>query len=72
MSPAERYATVCDKCLKASCWHWIFPCDDAFGAGLTRKPVTELIALGREHADYLSVEHIEKYTGENEAAQRKP
>lgn len=70
---SERYVNVCSKCLKASCWHWLFPCDDAYGAaGVVRKPVSELLQLDREHPDYLSIEHIREHTGEDEAAQRKP
>lgn len=68
----ERYVNVCDRCLKASCLHWLFPCDDAFRAGVVRKPVSMLLQLDREHPDYLSIEHIREHTGESEAAQRKP
>ena len=45
--------TVCDKCLRACCWNGIFMCDDAYGAGITEKTRRELIALDREHTDYM-------------------
>lgn len=42
---------VCDKCLRASCWHDEFRCDEAYGAGLVIKTVGELRKLGLEHED---------------------
>lgn len=48
----NRLVTVCDRCLRASCWWWIFPCDEAVNAGLVEKTVDELRALNREHEDY--------------------
>lgn len=44
--------TVCDHCLRASCWHSIFMCEQARGAGTVDKPVSELISLHREHPTY--------------------
>lgn len=44
--------TVCDKCLKASCWQGIFMCDEARTAGTIIKTVAELRPLGLEHQDY--------------------
>lgn len=52
MTDDARMVTVCDACLKASCWRGIFMCDDSRGAGTTRKSVAELRALGREHPDW--------------------
>lgn len=55
--------TVCDKCLKATCWYGLFMCDEARTAGVTHKTRTELAALNREHPSYWTPESIEKYTG---------
>jgi hypothetical protein len=43
---------VCDKCLRACCWHGIFLCDDNQTAGLLRATEAQLRALNREHPDY--------------------
>ena len=50
--------TVCDKCLRACCWHGIFMCDEAFepNTGTTEKTRKELIKLDREHTDYMTNE----------------
>lgn len=48
----ENLITVCDNCLRASCWHGIFMCDDAKSAGTTEKTEKELLALGLEHSCY--------------------
>ncbi len=49
----ERTVTVCDACLRASCWQGRFYCDESHTtAGLTEKTVAELEALGREHPEY--------------------
>lgn len=63
MTIPERTVTVCDKCLKASCWYDKFPCDENKSAGLTQKTVSELAELGREHPSYWTPEAVEKYTG---------
>lgn len=44
--------TVCDKCLKASCWSGAFMCDDSKHAGTVEKPRDELEAMGLEHSDH--------------------
>lgn len=54
----DRLITVCSACLRASCWHGNFMCDDAVGAGTVRKTVRELAALNREHPSYYSVARI--------------
>ena len=43
---------VCDKCLRASCWHGYFMCDDAKEAGIVEKTVDELKILNLEHPSY--------------------
>lgn len=50
----KELITVCDKCLKASCWHGIFMCDHSQFAGTVEKTREELIKLGREHPDYIT------------------
>lgn len=41
--------TVCDKCLRASCWQDLFMCDDARLAGTVQKTLEELKELNLEH-----------------------
>ena len=48
----SHYVTVCDKCLKASCWLGIFMCDEAQNAGLTVISWRKAAALKLEHSDY--------------------
>jgi hypothetical protein len=48
----KREVRVCDHCLMASCWLYIFPCDRAVQAGTTVRTVAELRELDREHASY--------------------
>lgn len=55
---ADYYVTVCASCLRASCWHGTFPCDDAKGTDITTRRASELHALGREHPDMFSRERI--------------
>jgi len=44
--------TVCDKCLKASCWQGLFMCDNARLAGTVQKTISELKELNLEHSSY--------------------
>jgi len=51
----NRAITVCSACLRASCWHGHFPCEDSLLAATTRLTVYELDRLGREHpSQYLA------------------
>ncbi len=43
---------VCDNCLKASCWHYLFMCDDSDIAGTTFISVRDLRTLDRENESY--------------------
>lgn len=52
----KQTVTVCDSCLRASCWKAIFFCDDWQTAGTVEKSVDELKALDREHPDWWSWE----------------
>jgi hypothetical protein len=49
--------TVCDQCLRVTCWQGLFMCDGARDAGLVQKTVKELKALGREHPSYWARYH---------------
>jgi hypothetical protein len=55
---------VCDKCLKASCWHGEFMCDEAASAGLKLIRVRDLRGLNREHEDHWSPEKMIAIYGE--------
>lgn len=44
--------TVCDRCLRASCWQGEFYCDDYRIAGLIEKTRAELMALNLENSHY--------------------
>ena len=48
----ETKVTVCSSCLKASCWNYIFLCEDYQIAGTIEKTVKELYQLNKEHPDY--------------------
>lgn len=44
--------TVCDQCLRASCWQGEFMCDEARSAGTIQKTRAELGTLGLESSHY--------------------
>lgn len=48
----DRLVTVCDACLRASCWRGIFYCYDYKRAGTVDLPVSKLRELNHEHSDY--------------------
>ncbi len=57
MNIAERekdLITVCDKCLRASCWKGIFMCDESSFAGIVEMEKTVLIEMELEHKCYLT------------------
>lgn len=60
-----RLITVCDKCLRASCWHMTFPCQDYQTAGITEKTSRELRKLDLEHPDYYSRKEVERVCGDS-------
>jgi hypothetical protein len=64
MDETRRKVTVCDKCLQASCWHGVFMCDEAYGAGTVDKTVAELRELNREHPCYWNEDTYEKFRDE--------
>lgn len=51
MAP-DKMITVCDHCLQASCWQYVFLCDDADIAGTKQLPVSELASLNMENPCY--------------------
>jgi hypothetical protein len=52
VEPIVSTVTVCDACLKASCWQGEFMCDDARSAGTVEKTIKELKELNLEHYSY--------------------
>lgn len=59
----DRTVTVCDQCLRASCWKGLFMCDENRTAGTVDKTVAELRELDREHSDRWSAEAYERMSG---------
>lgn len=51
-SATDGGVTVCDRCLRASCWQGVFYCGNAQDAGTVEKTVQELMELGLEHPSY--------------------
>ena len=66
MAKRQRLITVCDACLRASCWHGIFFCDNYMTAGTTKKTSRELRKLNLEHPDYYSKKEVERHCGGSE------
>lgn len=50
--PPETLITVCDACLCASCWQYIFLCERYRSAGTRRMTVAQLRELGHESESY--------------------
>jgi hypothetical protein len=48
----DRKVTVCSACQQASCWLYIFCCDEFQSAGTKELTIRELHALSLEHPDY--------------------
>ena len=44
--------TVCDKCLRASCWQGVFYCDDYKSAGIKEVSVARLSKLKLENEHF--------------------
>lgn len=59
----ERKVLVCASCLRASCWHGEFFCEEYQSADVIEKSVAELDALRREHADHYSIKKIREVYG---------
>jgi hypothetical protein len=52
MSLDDKKITVCNKCLRASCWHGFFHCEDYKTAGTIEKTIGELKKLNLEDSHY--------------------
>lgn len=50
--PDSDLITVCDKCLRASCWQGIWMCEESKWAGIIQKTKKELRDLDRENPSY--------------------
>ena len=48
----SKFITVCDSCLRASCWQGILHCEDAQSSGTIDLPPSVLRLLAREHEDW--------------------
>lgn len=59
----DYYVTVCDACLRASCWHMEFQCERSIEAGTRMLAASELRKLGREHESHYSRERLLKVCG---------
>lgn len=44
--------TVCDTCLRASCWQGLFLCDRAVSASIVELTLIELMGLDLESPNY--------------------
>lgn len=66
-----RLITVCDKCLRASCWHGEFMCQEAGTAGTVQKTAAELREIGAEHADYYSRKNVERVCGGSDWTEKR-
>lgn len=60
----DYWVTVCDKCLRASCWHGEFVCDESHVAGTAEKKASELKKLNREHPSWFSAKRLLEGCGE--------
>mgnify|MGYP006908191874 CR=1 FL=1 len=55
-APAIKYATVCDQCLRASCWQGMFMCDEARTAGTMDLDVRYLAMKALESPSYWGID----------------
>ena len=54
--------TICDKCLKASCWLGVFMCWESDVAGTVEKTVEELQKLNLEHPDWWDKNKVKDFS----------
>jgi hypothetical protein len=52
--------TVCEKCLRASCWQGIYMCEENINAGVVEKTIEELRELSLESPDYWNPDYDEE------------
>ena len=55
-SEDERMIWVCKACLRASCWHGEFYCEEYRVADVIQKSIKELKSLDLEHPSYWELE----------------
>lgn len=60
----DKIIEVCDNCLKASCWHGEFMCDNSCSAGTKLKTIAELKKLALENKEYWSNKKMKEIYGE--------
>lgn len=63
MGSDDYLVTVCDACLRASCWHLIFPCHKAATSGTKDVHASTLRKLAKEHPSYFSREALLRVCG---------
>jgi hypothetical protein len=62
----DYFVTVCDRCLKASCWHGIFMCESSRDAGTREILASELRKMRtdtHEHPSYFAVAGLMRICG---------
>jgi hypothetical protein len=64
----DYLVTVCDACLRASCWHGYYRCDAWRSAGTVDRRASELLAIGAEHPDKFSRATVLRECGEIRSA----
>ena len=60
---SAREVEVCSRCLRASCWHGEFYCDEWQIAGTATRTVAQLDALNRESPHHYAPEKIRDVYG---------
>ena len=69
---SDYMVEVCVYCLRASCWHDEFPCDDNWYAATVWHRASYLRSLGREHPSRYSREKIRAVCGSVREVLRSP
>ncbi|MFW9879538.1 MAG: hypothetical protein ACFFG0_41205 [Candidatus Thorarchaeota archaeon] len=59
----DYFVEVCDNCLRASCWHGDFMCEDAQNVGTKIMKASELRELSIEHESNFSRQKLLKVQG---------
>ena len=60
----DYWVTVCSVCRRACCWHGMFMCDEAVGAGTVDVRASQLRKENNgEHPSYYSRESLIKHCG---------
>ena len=59
----DYLVTVCDVCMRASCWHGLFICDGGQDAGTRDIASSELRKLKAEHPSYFTKAELMRVCG---------